>query len=236
MPAYQPIFIDTYAITTIQNVIDSLEHLSEQLKTEDMGQFLLFNNAYLIVTHEIQAGILEDYFDNPEFIEEFIVQFARYFFVAINNTSSESSDLSTPWAKLTTYAAIPRAPIFISLMLGANAHINNDLPQVLEKMMPGDDPKAMLEDIVKLDHILMKSGKQIIGIFEENSPFLNFLKNHLRFTYYRPAMYTILYWRVRAWRSYERLKDDAGAMPSITARSVKIANRILTVARIISRW
>jgi hypothetical protein len=175
----------------------------------------------------------DGYSKNPKFIERFIVSFADYYFCVINSANS-GDELSPPWAKLNDYAKIKSAPVFISLMLGANAHINNDLPQVLNKMMQNKNTSNLLGDLVKIDRILIKSGRQIIDLFDEKSKFLNFLKRRLIFTYYRPAMYTILYWRIRAWRNYEMLKKNSSAMPPITKRSVIISNRLLRFAKILS--
>jgi hypothetical protein len=235
MTIRQASLVDTSQITTMKDVEDTLLDLDGRLAAEHLTQFLLFNRAYRIVTHLIQQGIQERHFDNPVFIEKFIVQFAGYYFAAVNDTTRSSPALSAPWSKLNEYAKNPSAPIFISLMLSANAHINNDLPQVLRTMMKDEDVEGMLKDIIKLDHLLMKSGKQIIVAFDERNTFLNTLKNRLQFTYYRPAMYTILYWRVKAWTNFKALKDDAAVMPSITNRSIKIANRLLGLSSILAR-
>ncbi len=225
--------VDVLTINTIDDVLINLQSLDDQFNQLNLDQFILFNKSYQVVTRLIQQSIDDDYFKNPKFIESFIVNFAGYYFEAVNNANSNDK-LSAPWSKLNDYANIESAPVFISLMLGANAHINYDLPQVLNKMMQDENATNFLGDIVKINRILMKSGRQIIDLFEEKNKHLNFLKKRLIFTYYHPAMYTILYWRFRAWRHYEMLKKDSSMMPSITKRSVKIANRLLRAAKILS--
>jgi len=215
------------------DVISCLERLDKLLVAADLGQFVLFNKAYLIVTRSIQQAIREDYFKNPAFIEKFIVNFASYYFQAVNLTVSDDVSLSLPWAKLNEYATQKSAPVFISLLLGANAHINNDLPQVLVKLLGEEKGEGLLKDLVKIDKLLMKSGRQIIGVFDEKNSFLDFLKRRLQFTYYRPAMYTILYWRIRAWQSYRLLKRNEHAMPSVTRKTIGTANRLLKIAKIL---
>ncbi len=233
MISHKSVIIDIRAITNIEDVLFNLQRLDSELVKLNFEQFILFNKSYQTVTHLIHQAVNDGHFKNPEFIEKFIVNFANYYFEAINNTSN-GDELSAPWVKLCDYSNIKSAPLFISLMLGANAHINYDLPQVLSKMMQTESPTDFLGDISKINRILMKSGYQIIELFEEKNKFLNFLKNRLIFAYYRPAMYTILYWRVRTWRNYEKLKKNSTAMQSITKRSIKIADRLLCVARTLS--
>jgi hypothetical protein len=227
--------IEVSEMTSSQDVLDNLARLNDDLRSLHLEQFLLFNKAYQVVTFSMQQGIKDGYFSNPKFIEAFMVHFARYYFEAVNETANGDSRVTLPWAKLNVYAARPSQPVFVSLMLGASAHINHDLPQVLKTMMKDEEKADLLGDVVKIDKLLMKSGRQSIGLFEEKSGFLNFLKNRFQFMYYRPAMYTILYWRVNAWKAYEQLKKDDASISKITKRSVRTANRILRVSSVLSR-
>jgi len=225
--------IDINSITSLNDVMNTLERLNDQLNDLQLAQYLLFNKAYLVVTRNMQQAIYDKRFNNPAFIKKFITRFAARYFKAINSSAGKDTGLPLPWQKLTDYAALSSAPVFISLMLGANAHINYDLPQVLDKLMPEDKPDNLLGDLSQMDKLLMESGKEIIGLFEEKNALLDFLKRRFQFMYYRPAMYTILYWRIRAWRGYKALGKDPAAMARITERSVKTANRLLAIGRIL---
>ena len=120
-------------------------------------------------------------------------------------------------------------------MLGANAHINNDLPKVLKSLTQDKDTENLLFDIVKIDKLLTKSGKEIIGSFEEPNKLLNYLKIHFQFLYYRPVMYTILYRQIVAWKNYRKLKKEPSYMKNINKRSMKIANRWLKLSRLLTK-
>ena len=234
MTRRKPNLIHVSELTTVQDVVSELQRLNERLGSLGLGQFKLFNNAYYIVTTSVQQAIEDNYFKNAKLIEEFIVTFAGYYFNAVNDASSMSPEITLPWSKVNEYAKNKSAPTFISLMLGANAHINNDLPQVLETLMMKEATEDLLADITKIDKLLMKSGKEIIGTFEETSKALNFLKRRLQFMYYRPAMYTIRFWRIIAWKNYRKLKKQPSYIQSITNRSVKIANRWLKLSKVLS--
>ena len=234
MAGHTPNLINLGKVTTIKGVLRELQRLNKSLDDVDLGQFKLFNNSYYIVTTSVQQAIKDNYFENPRFIEKFIVTFARYYFKAVVDTNNESPVLTLAWSKVNEYATNKSAPKFISLLLGASAHINNDLPQVLNSLMKNEDTEDLLSDIVKIDRLLMDSGKQIINTFEESNKVLDFLKRRLQFMYYRPAMYTIRYWRIIAWKNYRKLKKQPSYIQSITNRSVKIANRWLRLSRLLS--
>lgn len=230
-----PDLIDIQVIDSFQDIITALKELETELSTNPLPQFILFNKAYLIVTHAIQEAAGNDYFDKPEFIEKFTSCFAKYYFSAVNQTISKDSKLPFAWDAVTKALSFRTAPRFIYLMMGANAHINHDLPLALNELMNKEKEEGLLKDVLKIDKILMRSGREIIGIFDESSRVLNFLKKHLIFTYYRPAMYTILYWRIRAWRNYRSIKSNGIKNSGYTKFSVKISHRLIRLAKLLAR-
>ena len=226
----KPELIKLGKITTIEGVADELARLNDRLDSMRLNQFVLFNNSYYIVTTSIQKAIKDNFFVNPKFIQKFIVTFARYYFDALNNSQDENNNLAEPWL-IAHDCAKNSGTRFISLMLGANAHINNDLPQVLTTLMANEKTEDLLSDIVKIDKLLMKSGREIITTFEETNKVLDLFKRRFQFLYYRPVMYMILYWRIVAWKNYRKLKKQPSYLEHITNRSVKIANRWLILSR-----
>ena len=223
-------------ITTIKSFKDLqmvLKLFDSDLQSENMSQFKLFNDAYLIITNHIQRAAKNKIFENPKFVEKFTITFATYYFAAINDTLTASKDLSTSWAALYKLN-LKTSPRFISLLMGANAHINNDLPQVLNKLMEKQDSHNLFGDVVKIDKLLMLSGKEIIELFDEPNKKLNYLKQSFKFMYYRPIMYMILYWRVVAWRNYRKIKKNNETLAKVNKRSNKIANRLLRIAMLLA--
>jgi hypothetical protein len=221
------------AIKSFKTINSELERLDKTFNKGQLQQFELFNTAYTIVTVAIQQASQNGYFDNPEFIEEFSVCFAKYYFNAVNDSLSSKSDLPTAWA-LVSKKSPKYSPRFIFLLLGANAHINHDLPLVLLKMMGKEKTDDLLNDVLKIDELLMKNGRQIIAAFNEPNQFLDFLKRHFIFLYYRPIMYLILYWRIRAWHDYRELKETGLKNSPYTKRSVRIARVLLSLYSLLS--
>lgn len=229
----KPNQINIAAVKSFNNVLAEIKLLDTNLKLSNMMQFKLFNDSYRVVTGHIQHAAKNKHFDNPKFIEKFTVTFATYYFKAVNETLTSSKNLTTSWATLNKLN-IKSSPKFISLLMGANAHINNDLPQVLIRLMEKESTNDLLNDVVKIDKLLMLSGKEIIGLFDEPNNKLNFLKRNVKFIYYRPIMYMILYWRVIAWRNYRKIKKNNATLTRVDKRSNKIANRFLRIAKLLA--
>ncbi len=226
--------VDVKNIISASTALDELRQLNERLEGLGLEQFQLFNSAYCIVTEHIHRAMEEDYFKDPSFIDEFIVTFVGYYMTALNDITSGKLDKSSPWFAMNEYSKITSAPVFLSLLMGASAHINHDLPHALHELTRKRKSEPPLDDIVKINKLLMKSGLDIARSFDETNTFYDFLKRHFQFAYYRPAMYTILYWRVIAWRNYRRLLGGDAAKSRISKRSQKIAKRLLAASRILS--
>jgi hypothetical protein len=214
-------------IKSVEAVLVELDLLDSKLSQNHLDQFSLFNQAYYVVTNTIKQAAEHDYFNNPEFIEKFSVCFARYYFQAINDTSTVGLDVAPAWAKINKAAEFKSVPSFILLLMGANAHINHDLPLALLETMSMQKKDDLLRDVLKIDKLLMKSGREIIGTFDESNRLVNFIKRRFQFLYYRPIMYIILGWRIIAWHNYKSINKNGLENNNHTLKSIKIANRFL---------
>jgi hypothetical protein len=181
-------------------VLRQLHQLEQQLGTAQTQQLLPFNLAYIVVTAAIGDGLASGYFTNPRLIEEFTVSFAGYYFRAINGLLAGNPALPAAWAKL---AARPKPlPPSIALLMGASAHINHDLPLALQQTLHGRKSTTLLGDLVKVDRLLVKGTRQILGRYEETNRLLNFIKRRCRWLYFWPVIWLVRYWRIRAWYTY----------------------------------
>jgi len=216
--------IDIQAINSVEAVLAELRSLNKQLVRSELEKLRTFNTAYYIVTAAIQDATATHRFVNPAFVEEFSVRFAIYYFQAINDFSSASPHVAPVWEQ--AFAIDSHRPAFMSLLLGANAHINYDLPLALLDISDKGSKVGLLKDIVTIDKLLMKSGKQILATFDEPRRLPRFIKQRCRFLYFRPVMYMILYWRIVAWHQYKSLESGGTNTMRFMRRSTKIANRL----------
>jgi hypothetical protein len=225
--------IDVIKADSFNTVLAELSKLGDILSEQHLPKFIVFNRAYYIVTKRIIDAKEAGYFSNPEFIEKLTVCFAGYYFKAINDSVTSSKDQPTAWAKLDDVKQ-NRAPVFLLLLMGANAHINHDLPLALLEVMDINQAKILFGDVRKIDKLLMDSGKEIIGTFKESQRFYDFIKRRFQFLYYRPIMYIILYWRIKAWQNYRSIKTVGIHESNYDNLSVKTANRLLRLGRLLS--
>ncbi len=225
------LFVDLSCIVSFDSVLRQLLLLDGQLEQNHLHQFVAFNKAYFVVTSSIKQAFEDDHFENPKFIETFTVAFSRYYFQAINDSARSNPRMAVAWSKMNTINRAGITPSFIPLLMGANAHINHDLPIVLLASMQESEADGLLKDIVKLDHLLMKSGREIIRTFVEPNKLLDTVRRRFQFLYYRPVMYVILRWRINAWRSYKSLRKGSKNKEKYVARSAKIATHLLSMGR-----
>jgi hypothetical protein len=222
--------IPVNTITTVPQVLKTLRELNVLLKNNDLEQWQLFNQAYIIVTEAVDQAAGADYFTNQAFVAKFSVCFAKYYFRAVNDELQHSKTTVVAWHKLTELTGSPSS---IHLLMGANAHINRDLPLALAEALAGEESKELFEDVRKVDKLLMQSGEHIIDSFEEPGRIAHYVQRHLRFLYYRPIMGIILVWRISAWQNYKKILAGKGGNQE--ARSTTIANRLLGLAKVAAR-
>jgi len=221
-------------ITSFKTILLELEKLDKVLSRRELYQFQLFNQAYTVVTKNIKKSAKNNYFKNPKFIEKFTVCFSHYYFRAVNETMQKNSNIPPAWKALNVTAKNKHTPQFIYLLMGANAHINNDLPLALNELMGKLKAEDLLKDVLKIDKLLMMSGREIISAFEESNKILDFLKRNSVFLYYRPVMYLVLFWRVKAWRNYRSIKRAGAISNHYQDASIRIAYRLQTMAKLLS--
>ena len=213
-------------VHSFDTLITQLETL-EKILPEQLDQFVTFNKAYLIITSAIQSAARTGYFKNPEFIEKFTVGFARYYFTAIDQTLAHDPGLPEAWQLVSKAKKGRGTPEFILLLMGANAHINHDLPLTLNMLIKNQRGSGLLKDVLKIDKLLLISGKQILQTFDERNRGIDLFKRRLVFLYYYPAMWLILYWRIKAWRNYRKIEKLGVDASKYQATSIRTAKRFL---------
>jgi len=224
----------TTDITSFEDILVRLRELDATLANKRLPQFLVFNTAYVVVTDVIKKAVDNGQLTNPTFVEAFSACFARFYFQAVAQTARNDVQLPPAWSRLNK-AHDASAPAFILLLMGANAHINYDLPLALAELATQKEASELVGDVIKIDKLLMRSGREILGLFEEHNTLINMLKRRFVFLYYRPVMYMILYWRVRAWHSYKQINEHGVAGSNYAKRSDRIARRFLRLGALLGK-
>ncbi|HZL07851.1 MAG TPA: DUF5995 family protein [Candidatus Dormibacteraeota bacterium] len=189
--------ISTKRINTPKAVIAELEKLNPLLTGSELLPVSFFNRAYIIVTKKINQANDEGLFQHSKLMNELEVAFAKRYFDALNHYAVKGF-LPDGWNKVNRGWLHYRHPASLSLMLGANAHINHDLLRSLEEVVR--TPEKFSEDYFKVNQLLLESARAISSSYYESQEHINFLKKNLRSVYLGPVMRLILRWRTRVWR------------------------------------
>jgi len=139
MFSYDPALLAAVQTTprSIPDVIQILQAIESIC--EDGDGLKWFNWLYLQVTEAVQARVNAsssatvqgtDAFQNPAWIAELDVAFARYYFAALQSSLSGASAPGC-WQAMFTQRNRPAIARIQFALAGMNAHINHDLPQAV---------------------------------------------------------------------------------------------------------
>lgn len=226
--------INIKSVDSLNKLLYELSNLDGQLLESDLHRLATFNSAYLIVTTEIKEKVDDGGFENPKFIERFTIEFSRYYFQVVNDAIADVSSTSIAWTQLLRKKTNRQLPNFINLLLGANAHINHDLPLVMVKMLDGEDSANFIQDLMKVDTILKNSGNEILGSFIEAKKVPKFIKDRLSFIYLPVVMQMILFWRAKAWEDYRVVKENGISSDRAKKKGKAIGNQLVWLGKMIN--
>ncbi|HVZ66903.1 MAG TPA: DUF5995 family protein [Patescibacteria group bacterium] len=188
-------------VNNASEIIKVLESLEEQLKDSKLKKLRAFNTAYLIISRNIDKKNKDGYFEYPKLLENLDVNFVNYYLAAINNFYDQKP-VANLWK--IAFKTTNKNPL-INLYLGANAHINDDLPLSLNETI---NTKAFYSDYQKAEVIIFKSLDEIINSIFKTPPNI-FLK-----TFYKTIMkFLIKRWRKNAWNK-SNIQDQIRATRS----------------------
>lgn len=133
----------------IAEVVDQLRDRLEKLSAgQDVRRAFL--GAYLRTTTAIGQAVTIGVFEDPDWVRRWDVAFVGHFLTAHDADMSDGRP-PRPWRL--AFAADPRLPTLVHLLLDLNAHLNYDLPQaVLEVVSDADFENLVLMEGRRRDH------------------------------------------------------------------------------------
>jgi len=192
--------VDIGNLETVELVIAELEKVQTLLANSELQQVIFFNRAYLIVTKNIQAAIASGSFISSTDMDDLVIAFSIPYFEALNNYARHGL-LPGAWRKINRGWLHSYHPSFLSLLLGANAHINHDLPKVLRSIAA--KPQGFEEDYFRVGDLLIESSRPILSTYDEQATWMQ----KIGLVFRRPIMAMILKWRKNVWQ--ELIKNVA---------------------------
>jgi hypothetical protein len=112
-----------------------------------------FPAMYARVTQEVQRAGLEGRFGDSGRMTRFAETFAGWYL----RPRSGSPPVPGSWQAAWDVAGDERLLIVQHLLLGINAHVNHDLPQVVVELAGGDDPRTLQEDFLAINRVLAET-------------------------------------------------------------------------------
>ncbi len=190
----------------------------------------LFALLYLRTTEEYRRAVAEDprFFLDPAYVNQEDALFADYYFWAVDATALRLAAVPMAW-QITLDAAGGRAVTGTgNLLLGMNAHINRDLPFVLEAMgLTAPDGSSRKPDHDKVNEVLRRviEGPVLAEAARRFDPSIATLDVPGTRLDSPVFLGLVIAWRERAWQNATRLANA----PSAALRQL-VANEIEQIA------
>lgn len=209
-------------LRSIDDVMLALESLGHNLAATDLARLRNFNQAYLIITRNVRQQLKKGAFDDPEFLSRFDARFGYYYFNALQ-TYLQGKTAPHAWQSAFETVRNRHASPLICMALGINAHVNNDIPQVLI------DTGAQLrhsKDYFLVNQIIERSIYEVIDSLEVSNSRLNPQRRLLKPLYKLSMKFLIRIWRYNSWQKHWRLRHGKTIVPDIEQSAKRTATSI----------
>lgn len=189
---------------SVSDVISRFKKLENELHCSEYKMLHNFNQTYLIITRNVRVAIGRGEFEYPDFLEKFDVLFAKYYLFALNKYLN-GKQAPPAWQEAFERCKQKKCSPLILMALGVNAHVNNDIAQVLYDL---NAQKHHYSDYKKINNIIKESIYEVINKLDDKpGRYLLNPKRNLFRKLYRPLMSLLIRsWRYRAWRNYRLMK------------------------------
>jgi hypothetical protein len=203
----------------IDDVQYTLEELDTALKEHYLAPLRSFNTVYLIITRNVRQKLGS--FEDPAFLERFDTRFASYYLNALHAYLTDG--VVPPAWRLAFDAALDKmASPFLGMALGVNAHVNNDIAQVLKDCGADDRHER---DFYRVNRIIKDSLREATGSFNEGR-FYGPHRALLKPAYHAAMSTLIVRWRHKAWITFRKLESGRTNRPAVEASALRTGTMI----------
>lgn len=215
-------------LETTDDVVDFLAACVARAERGEVPRaYGVFARAYHRFTLAIVAYSASGIFEDPGWIADFDVRFARRYAHALENPELRAA----PWRIAFDAADVKGVRAIRHLMLGINAHMSYDLCQVLLEGVL-DDRARRHRDFVKVNGVIARAVPSIQRLVEdeygENLRAMDLLGLNADELLTED---TFADWRGRAWRDVTGILDGRGTIDDVARRVARRAQwlRLLPV-------
>lgn len=195
-------FLRNYSkISTIGEVLELLEGLEANLPKSDLKNLKLFNKTYKIITMGVKEKIGNGFFNDDKWMVKLDVEFAKLYFKALID-HIDGGNIPKAWQFAFDLMKKSDKPKYVYLLLGINAHINNDLPIATAKIFN----KNRKQDFILINKILEGKIDLIIKELNEDSKMLRVMQGIFRPISQNFLIDMLIGWREEAWKKAGLIK------------------------------
>lgn len=209
------------SLNNIADVEKALRELEADLPKANLNKLANFNRTYLIITHNVKAEVSKGKFENPMFLNKFDTLFASYYIEAVkNHLNNKDFQVPPAWKYAFRASEGRKTSPFKCMVLGVNAHVNNDIPQVLFEV---DATGKHWPDYHFVNNVIKNSIDQVILELDDYKQLYSPKNSYLKPVYKVLMHVFIRIFRRLAWRNYKRLKKGEVYRCHIELGSKRIA-------------
>ena len=191
-----------------------LAGLAATLPDAGLAVVLPFNRVYLAVTEAVEAAAAQRRFEDNEAVTTAVAHFAHYYLVAL--AAGPTGQAPPAWQALFDLRAKAGRQQLRGVVLGVQAHINNDLPQALtelERPLTYADHATIGRSILEHRPAIIAAGR--LSPAQSLDPAAGWC-----------AKQFLLAWRRRAWLTYQALEAGRTNRASIEQAAGQTARRL----------
>jgi hypothetical protein len=229
--ALEACLLDPFA--SIEDVVTGLSRLEETLYARK-DRRAVFASAYLSMTQEVGRRVGQQQYNDPQWVARYAIAFANLYRRALLAfVRGELAAVPAPW--LTSFQTSQSGANLLvqDLLLGVNAHINNDLAIALDEVSidPGRDARRedhfAVNEAIRgaTDAVQDRVGRLYAPVFGLLDRFLGNYDEHT-------ASFSVEKARLNAWVSAVSLVSAASG-PERQAAIQSISDRANVIARLI---
>jgi len=224
-PASNPLPVSSSSIRAMNNLVTLMTERWQRLDA-DCSPLSPFAITYLYMTQYALNYIQEGYFEDGDWMTDFIQQFAARYSAAIDTWLDGGSSISKPWLDAFQYSNSNRSTVVQDLFLGMNVHINYDLAIIVYQMKQDlsrkpdyDRVNDLLMDV--MPHVSTELGDRYDPSFKPGGSNSNSIEQGV-------VAEMLLSWRDGAWVNGQLLITTGGGPVVYATLQTTVAANSLT--------
>lgn len=203
---------ETPSLACIDHEIERMEAVQQQLGCDHRG---VFDTTYLELTRVLRETMTEDptFFRHPDSLEAEDGLFAQYYFDMLDDDAN-GRPVAPAWRIALDAAKRSDVGAVTDMLLGINAHVNNDMPFVVAAIgLRTPDGESKKPDHDHFNEILNRAYPRVVhAVADRFDPLMRIENSDLTPLDDLAGLELVRGWRELVWRNAERLvnaKTDA---------------------------